>query len=216
MWSRDTVSPVRIELPDAGPGVLNRPVPVSGVEDALSGMLEIESFRGVFDRYSRPVLAFLIDMIGERTAAEEAMQETFVRAIRGRGTYRGEASVATWLFGIARNVGREFIRRRLRSREGPLDESVSLSLEQGGPGPLDRVEEAEANRAVRAAISALEEDQRLVFVLKVLQQMSYEDISLITGFSIPKLKTSLHRARLQMRRRLKDWISAEMCGGGAS
>lgn len=203
-------------MPDAGPGVLNRPVRSSGLEGAFSGMLDIEAFRGVFDRYSRPVLGFLIDMIGDRAAAEEAMQETFVRAIRRRASYRGEAAVSTWLFGIARNVGREHIRRRVRSREGPLEESVSLILEQDGPGPLDRVEEAEANRAVRTAVGSLEQDQRLVFVLKVLQEMSYEDISLITGFSIPKLKTDLHRARMQMRRRLRDWISAELSRGGES
>jgi len=142
------------------------------------------------------------------------MQETFVRAIRRRATYRGEGAVSTWLFGIARNVGREHIRRRLRSREGPLDDSVSANLEQRGPGPLNQVEAAEANRAVQAAVAALEDDQRLVLALKVFEQMSYEDISSITGSSVPKLKTDLHRARLHMRRRLKDWISAELSRGG--
>lgn len=213
MWSRDTVASGRLELPHTGPVATDRPVPGCGLEGVLAGMLDIDSFRGVFDRYSRPVLAFLIDMIGDRAAAEEAMQETFVRAIRRRTTYRGEAAVSSWLFGIARNVGREHLRRTLRSREGPIEESVALSLEQGGPGPLDRVEEAEVHRAVKAAVAALEEDQRLVFTLKVLHEMSYHEISQITGTSIPKLKTDLHRARQHMRRRLRDWISLEMSRG---
>lgn len=59
---------------------------------------------------------------------------------------------------------------------------------------------------IRTALAALDEDKRLVFTLKVFQQQSYEEIALITGFSIPKLKTDLHRARAEMRRRIRPYL----------
>jgi RNA polymerase sigma-70 factor (ECF subfamily) len=61
------------------------------------------------------------------------------------------------------------------------------------------------NEVIRHSLSALDEDKRLVFTLKVLHQQSYEEIAEITGFSIAKLKTDLHRARLEMRRRIGSY-----------
>ena len=59
---------------------------------------------------------------------------------------------------------------------------------------------------MRRVLGALKEDQRVVFVLKLLYDMSYEQIGRITGSSIGKLKTDLHRARLEMRRRLRPYL----------
>ncbi len=62
------------------------------------------------------------------------------------------------------------------------------------------------NSAIQTALLALDEDKRTVFTLKVFQQRSYEEISEITGFSVGKLKTDLHRARAVMRRRLGPYL----------
>src|ERR1700753_3015789 len=63
-----------------------------------------DAFRLIFDRYSRPVLRFIFDMVGERSLAKDLTQETFVRAYRGLEGLRGEARLSTWLFAIAKNV----------------------------------------------------------------------------------------------------------------
>src|SRR2546430_11241358 len=65
-----------------------------------------ESFRLIFERYSRPVLSFIYDQVGNRELAEELAQETFVRAYRNLHALREEAKLSTWLFGIAKNVTR--------------------------------------------------------------------------------------------------------------
>jgi len=62
------------------------------------------------------------------------------------------------------------------------------------------------NGVIQNALGALDEDKRMVFTLKVFQQRSYEEIAEITGFSIPKLKTDLHRARAEMRRRIRPYL----------
>jgi RNA polymerase sigma-70 factor (ECF subfamily) len=166
-----------------------------------------ESFRLIFDRYARPVISFIYDMVGKRELAEELAQETFVRAYRNLMNLRDEARLSTWLFGIAKNVARESLRSRQREdRRVGLDESPVLNLKDGAQPPEGQLLSKELNGVIHSALDALDDDKRLVFSLKVFQQRSYEEIAEITGFSIAKLKTDLHRARAEMRRRIKPYL----------
>ena len=166
-----------------------------------------EAFRLIFERYARPIVSFIFDMVGERGAAEELMQETFVRAYKNLASLRDEARLSTWLFGIARNVAREALRSRQQSsRKVMLDDPAVQELREAGPRPDDKLIHEEMNQAMRVALGKLDEDKRLVFTLKVFQQQSYEEIAVITGFSVAKLKTDLHRARAEMRRLLRPYL----------
>jgi RNA polymerase sigma-70 factor (ECF subfamily) len=64
----------------------------------------------------------------------------------------------------------------------------------------------ELNRVIHGALERLDADKRIVFTLKIFHQRSYEEIAEITGFSIPKLKTDLHRAKAEMRRRIRPYL----------
>lgn len=165
-----------------------------------------DAFRLIFERYSRPVISFIFDMVNDRGLAEELTQETFVRAYRAIRTMRKDTKLSTWLFGIARNVARESIRERIRatSQVDLADKSV-MDLSDNKPVPVDGLLSKELNELIRHSLAALDEDKRLVFTLKVLHQCSYEEIAAITGFSIAKLKTDLHRARAEMRRRISPY-----------
>lgn len=166
-----------------------------------------EAFRLIFERYARPVVSFIYDMVGERALAEELMQETFVRGYKNLGGLRDETKLSTWLFGIARNVARESIRTQIRrKRQLELDDPSVAELHDQRLPPDDHLINEEMNRAIRVALRELDEDKRLVFSLKVFQQQSYEEIALITGFSMAKLKTDLHRARAEMRRLLRPYM----------
>ena len=167
---------------------------------------DAEAFRLIFERYSRPVISFIFDMVNDRSLAEELTQETFVRAYKAIRTMRRETKLSTWLFGIARNVARESLRARARTMNhiDLADKSV-MDLSDNKPVPVEGVLSKELNDVIRRSLSALDEDKRLVFTLKVLHQCSYEEIAEITGFSIAKLKTDLHRARAEMRRRIGSY-----------
>ena len=73
-----------------------------------------DAFRLIFERYSRPIISFIYDMVGRRDLAEELTQETFVRAYNNLGGLQDDAKLSTWLFGIAKNVARESLRTRQR------------------------------------------------------------------------------------------------------
>lgn len=167
---------------------------------------DAEAFRLIFDRYSRPVISFIYDMVNDRGLAEELTQETFVRAFRAIRTMRTETKLSTWLFGIARNVAREALRARVRasSHVDLADKSV-MDLSDDKPVPVDGLLSKELNALIRRSLAALGEDKRLVFTLKVFHQCSYEEIAVITGFSLAKLKTDLHRARAEMRKRISSY-----------
>src|SRR6185295_8275092 len=165
-----------------------------------------EAFRLIFERYSRPVISFIFDIVNDRGLAEELTQETFVRAYRAMRTMRRETKLSTWLFGIARNVARESIRARIRANSHvDLGDKAVMDLSDDKPVPVEGLLSKELNDVIRRSLAALDEDKRLVFTLKVLHQCSYEEIASITGFSLAKLKSDLHRARAEMRRRVKPY-----------
>ena len=166
-----------------------------------------DAFRLIFERYARPVIGFIFDMVGERALAEDLAQETFVRAYQHIAALRDDAKLSTWLFGIAKNVARESLRDRPRQRrQVGIDEQPALELRDAEPSPDGRLLDKELNGVIQNALLALDEDKRLVFTLKVFQQRSYEEIAEITGFTVGKLKTDLHRARAVMRRRLGPYL----------
>ena len=163
-----------------------------------------EAFRLIFERYTRPVISFIFYMVGDRELAEELAQETFLRAYKSIGSLRAEEKLSAWLFGIAKNVARESLRSRSREtrRVGIDDPSVARLCDEG-PSPASRLLDKEVSAAVRDALAGLDYDKRLVFILKVYQQLAYEEICGITGFSMPKVRNDLYRARAEMRRRLR-------------
>jgi RNA polymerase sigma-70 factor (ECF subfamily) len=177
------------------------------VENVRQG--DEEAFRLIFQRYSRPVISYIYGIVGERTLAEEAAQETFVRAYRNLPVYRSETKFSTWLFGIARNVAREArAAHRKDERKVEIDSRAVTELSDQRVLPDAQLLIKELDQAVRNALMRLDEDKRLVFTLRVFQQLSYEEITQITGFSSAKLKTDLHRARNEMRRYLRPYLGA--------
>ena len=166
-----------------------------------------EAFRLIFERYTRPVIGFIFYMVNQQELAEELAQETFVRAYKSLHALRDETKLSTWLFGIAKNVARESLRER-RHEQGQieLDDSAVLALRAPEASPAGELLDKELSGVVRHALLKLDEDKRLVFTLRVYQQRSYDEIAEITGFSIPKIRNDLNRARAEMRRRLSPYL----------
>jgi RNA polymerase sigma-70 factor (ECF subfamily) len=103
-------------------------------------------------------------------------------------------------------VAREALRTRARAgNHVDLSDKSVMYLSDNKPVPVDGVLNKELNEVIQRSLAALDEDKRLVFTLKVLHQYSYEEIAEITGFSLAKLKTDLHRARAEMRKRISPY-----------
>lgn len=190
--------------PVAYAGVLDNPMDKM-IARARSG--DRDAFRPIYDRFARPLLQFIFDMTGQRDHAEDLLQETFLRAFRHLGDLRDPTRFSTWLFGIARNVCLESWRIRDRDRRKvDLDDEETLELHDAAPLPEGALLNRELNSFIQQSLVELESDKRQVFILKVFFGHSYEEIVEITGFSLPKVKTDLHRARAEMRNRLRPYL----------
>lgn len=179
------------------------------ITSARSG--EHDAFRQIFERHARPVLVFIYHLVGNRDVAEELTQETFVRAYSHLAELRDKSKFSTWLFGIGKNVAREHLRSKQRENRSFLagDSSAQAQDAHGSMSPADELLGKELNAAMETALQLLDEDKRVVFALKVLQQRSYQEIAAITGFSLARVKTELHRARIEMRRRMRPFLETK-------
>lgn len=169
-----------------------------------------EAFGEIFQNHSRFVYKFICAMLGgDETTAEELKQETFLAAYKNIGGLRGEATLRTWLCAIAKNL--VYKNLRSRRREGLKSDAEVESINLAGSKtvlPDREFLSKELNQAISAALAKLDNDKRLVFVLKEMQFLSYKEISEVTGASVPKLKTDLRRAKIEIRSILRPYLEA--------
>lgn len=169
-----------------------------------------KAFGQIFEQQNRFIYKFIFAMIGDQGAAEELTQETFLGAYKNINSLRGEAKLRTWLCAIAKNVVYKSLRTNRKSgfNSGDEIESLNVTDEKGLP-PDRQFLSKELNQLIGIALKKLDDDKRLIFTLKELQNLSYKEISEITGHSIPKLKTDLHRAKNEMRNLLRPYLEVK-------
>lgn len=188
---------------------LSAEIPMDSSEDLIERARrgDAAAFQQIYEQHHRFVLRFLYAMVGEINMAEELAQETFVRAFMSIGRMRNEAKLSTWLGGIAKNAASNFFRsRRRENRNLEIDKLPFKKTNDDAFSPDIELLNLELQDVIRDALGKLSEDKRLVFVLKILQHKSYEEIAEITGSAIPKLKTDLFRAKAEMRKLIRPYL----------
>src|SRR5262245_47375943 len=156
------------------------------------------AFRTVYDAHARSVRRFLGDLLRDDASADEATQETFVRAHARLETLREGDKVLPWLFGIARNVFYEELRarkRHLRSIDGDDERGREPAL---SPSPEGMLLGAEADAKLAEALAELGEERRAALVLRIDHGLDYDQIAEVMGWPLSKVKNEIHRARLVM------------------
>lgn len=177
---------------------------LAAVERCLAG--NGEAFAVIVRRYSSGVYALCVRMVG-RSLAEELAQEAFTRAYANLGGFRRDAQLRHWLYRIALNICRDH-RKSGRAREEPVAEfSASSEPTDAAGDPERRTIHRDALRALDAAIARLPPKYREAFVLKHLENLSYQDIRAVVRMPIPALKVRVHRARELLKRMLGEHVT---------
>jgi RNA polymerase sigma-70 factor, ECF subfamily len=173
----------------------------------------LDDFESVVAAHQQRVYRLLLGMMGDPEAAETLTQDCFLRAYRARASYRGEASVATWLMKIAVNLARDHARsrrlsfwKRLVGMEGPAESSGILAPDPGA-SPERALVAREELRAVWAAAETLSAKQRAVFLMRFVEEMSLAEIAQATGMKPGTVKTHLARAVGAVRRKTRGLAS---------
>jgi RNA polymerase sigma-70 factor (ECF subfamily) len=159
----------------------------------------------VFGAYRDRIYGFCLRMMRNREEAEDASQEVFLRAVRAIGTFRGEASLNTWLHQIARNACVTRLTAAKKNLEDAADRSWITDLASEEPGADRSSASVELREALELAIGELEPEFREVILLREIENQSYEDIARITETSVATVKTRIYRAREKLKARLAEF-----------
>jgi RNA polymerase sigma-70 factor (ECF subfamily) len=171
---------------------------------------DLESYREIYEFFARKVLNFIYRMVNSPEEAEDLLQETFVAVYQKLGTLQDDSKFEPWLFRIARN----FVYQRYRTRSpstvsiDALDENgqVVTQLVDARKNPDEAFQAAELEHVVADVVAGLPEKYREVLILSAFQHLSYQRIADIVGRSLPSIKTDIHRARLEVRKRVKEYL----------
>jgi RNA polymerase sigma-70 factor (ECF subfamily) len=162
----------------------------------------------LMERYEGPVLNAIYWSIGDYYRAEEVAQEVFVTIYRQRARYKPRAKFVTWLFRIVRNRCLNEVRDRATAQQhvvqvtqGPEDLPAPRSA-----SPDAQAERAETQQALLNAVASLPENQRTAFVLAKIEGFSYQEIAETMGITLPSCESLIHRARLNLRDRLRPLL----------
>ncbi len=178
---------------------------------------DAEAFRVIFEAHLAPVRRFCRDLLRDPAAADEAAQETFVRANGRLGSLREPALLSSWLLGIARLVTLEQRRRGLwlvplswlGARRAGDQEAAEEPADDGDTAatPEQALLGKEAERALEGALATLSVDRRAALLLRLDHGLGYPEIGAALGWPLSKVKNELHRARLQLRERLAGFLA---------
>jgi RNA polymerase sigma-70 factor, ECF subfamily len=160
-----------------------------------------ERAAGVLVGRHADALARFVRSVGERSDADDVVQDTFVRAFGSLDTFRGESSLRTWLFTIARRL---LVDRRRMERRRPEGREVMEGDATVEHDALDGMVADETEGRVREAIETLTPMQREVFSLRVGQGVSYREIAAITGTTEGAARVHYHNAMRAVKEFLDD------------
>jgi len=168
----------------------------------------------LFNRFQKPLFNFFLRTVGGRETAEDLVQETFLKVYRFGHTFRGsQAKFTTWLYSVAGNQCRDYLRQRSRRPETTLDENLEGShaddlvdrrLEVGVSSVEDHLIRMELRSLLEAAIQSLPEKERIAIVLREYQGLEYREIADVLGCPIGSVKVLIFRARQHLRQKLGD------------
>src|SRR3954452_25455466 len=165
-----------------------------------------ESFNELVLRWERPIYALAYRTIGREEDARDVCQETFLRAFRALPGFRGQAKFSSWLYRIALNLCRDWLRRELRAAIVQPPEGVDLMELAAAAEPTESIEDLVARkdmtRVVERAMARLPEEQRTAIVLKEYHGLTFQEIADLVGCPLSTVKTRLYQGLSVLRREL--------------
>ncbi len=169
-----------------------------------------EAFAEIVSRYQTRIFNFAFRLLQQREEAQDVTQEVFLRAYRSMDRYIPDQPLAAWLYKIANNLCIDAIRRRkirtvsLSAPQADGDELQQIDIPDQSLNPENLFNNQEIQRSINEAIASLPYRYRVVTILRHIQDLSYQEISKITGQPEGTIKAQIFRARRILREKLRS------------
>ena len=186
------MTPVPAASEPTDPGAPSDSVLMARVKDG-----ELDLLAELFERHQRRLFNFFLRLAPGRSAAEDLVQEVFVRMLKYRHTFRSEAEFTPWMFAMARNAAVDQFRARpkLEVQEDPDAPEPAAPLEH----PVEAMETKERSELLQAALKRLPREKRELLLLARFGEMKYDSIGALLGISVGAVKVRVHRALKELR-----------------
>lgn len=175
-----------------------------------------KAFREVVRQYGDQVYNMTYRMLGNREEAEDVAQEVFITVFKSIDSFRGDSKFSTWLYRVTANTCKnriKYLARRHDRDQSEYDESIdrggaagAVTAPNPSPRPDRALEGVELEIKLQQAIDSLDEDHRLLVVLRDIQELAYEEICEITGLPDGTVKSRLHRARAALKKKMQSYV----------
>jgi RNA polymerase sigma-70 factor (ECF subfamily) len=180
---------------------------------------DTDSFNQLVKRWERPIYALAYRTLGRDEDARDVTQETFLRAFRSIGGFRGQAKFSSWLYRIALNLCRDWLRKQRRAPVVQAPEGVDIIELASEPDPGESIEDVVARQNLSAhvqrAMTQLSEEQRSTIILKEYQGLTFQEIADLQGCPLSTVKTRLYQGLTVLRRELDRQGIESLAGGKA-
>lgn len=175
---------------------------------ALSIEGDRDSFDQLVQRWERQIFALAYRTLGREDDARDVCQETFLRAYRALPGFKGEAKFSSWIYRIALNLCRDWMRKQRRTPVVQAPEGVDLADLAAERGPVESIETLVARRQlsnkVAVAMRTLPDEQRTAILLKEFHGLTFQEIAEMQGCPLSTVKTRLYQGLTVLRRQLAE------------
>jgi len=161
-------------------------------------------FRQLVSEHRNNLYRFVLRQIGRSDDAQDITQQAFVEAARSLETFRGDAQVSTWLYGIAMNLVRNYLSRAPHRVREYVSEEVLEDVPAAQPDPSEQAQWSQAMKRLSAALAELPEDMRSVLLLVAVDELSYEEAATMLSIPVGTVRSRVSRARTALRKRLTE------------
>jgi len=173
---------------------------------------DVRAFQVLVERYQKPIFNFVFRYLKNREAAEESHQEVFLRLVKAAGEYRPTAKFSTWLYTLARNFCIDQNRKNVFRNHQSLDEKIGNDetfsrldrISSNEPGADDKSSAKQLEEHLYRILDELNPEQKDVFLMREMQQLSFEEIAEITKVSSNTVKSRMRYALQAIQKKFAE------------
>lgn len=173
--------------------ILSRNETTAVIEQVLSG--NHNEFVKIVNLFKNKVFRYILKNINDYDAAEDLTQETFISVFTNLVSFKNNSSLSTWIMAIAVNKVRNYINRTLPKSKQNVSDDILTDYSSGESTPQQLAESREMEAVIENTIALLGDEYRQIYILIVMEDMSYNDVSEIMGIPVGTVKSRMHKVR---------------------